>query len=503
MYSNVDKLYHVAHIPLHDDQSQQKILLQKSGLWTNGSTTSPHFFCMQSIRQTKKGGIMKAYQTYQKRSYQIAGKVIVGIDPGKNMHQAVIINESGIPIGNPFSFQDSYNGYHSKLWKEVNLRVTDKTNLVFAIEVSCNLWQKLTYYLSSSGYDVVFVNPLYTKQARTMLNNDYSKTDNKDALLIATNAYRGAYHRNQDDSQNGMHELGIAYDKLRKDYIRYQARLRSAMELLFPECLKVLNLGTKTSYYLLRKYIYPEDFIQMDIEDEAKKVATISRNIWGRKQLLQLQKIAQHSIGIPSLNQDKDRCIIDGWISLMEQTDGLMKEMKDKLIAIATPVTEFSILTNIMGIAKETAVLFLAEIRDIRLFEHYKQIEKYAGYNLHLSQSGNYQGARRISHRGNPRLRWILYRMTEETAKYIPEVRIKYLKRQIKKQIYRKNITACISQLLKLLFRLLTDQRYYEYNQERVKEMEQLDQEYQKIKEERKAKKSKKMNKKYRLQKTA
>jgi hypothetical protein len=75
--------------------------------------------------------------------------------------------------------------------------------------------------------------------------------------------------------------------------------------------------------------------------------------------------------------------------------------------------------------------------------------------------------------------------MTEETMKYIPEVRIKYLRRQIKKQIYRKNLVACIPQLLKLIFALLKDNRYYQPNAERIAEMERLDAEYQIIKEER------------------
>jgi len=133
---------------------------------------------------------------------------------------------------------------------------------------------------------------------------------------------------------------------------------------------------------------------------------------------------------------------------------------------------EFSILTNLMGISAETASLFLAEIRDISAFDNYKEIEKFAGYNLRLTQSGKHIGYRRISHLGNTRLRWVLYRMTEETMKYIPEVRIKYLKRQLKKQI----------------FSLLKENRFYEYYEERVAEMEKLNIQYQVVKAERAAK---------------
>jgi len=85
-------------------------------------------------------------------------------------------------------------------------------------------------------------------------------------------------------------------------------------------------------------------------------------------------------------------------------------------------------------------------------------------------------------------LRWVLYRMTEETMKYIPEVRIKYLKRQLKKQIYRKNLVSCVPQLLKLIFSLVKENRYYEYYEDRVTEMEKLNIQYQVVKAERAAK---------------
>jgi len=437
---------------------------------------------------------MRSYRNYQNKKNQIVNKTIVGIDPGKKSHQAVIINPSGIPIGKPFSFSESYKGYHTKLWKEIQQRGVDEHNLTFAIDVSCNLWQKLTYYLESEGYDVVHVNPLCTKQSRSMLNNDFSKTDNKDALLIAVNAQRGYYNSRKVFPQKGnvMHFLSIAYDKLRKDYSRYQGRLRAALELVFPEFLHVVNLGTQTSYYLLEKFIFPKDFLSMDIDHESIQIELISRRQYGRKHLKKLQELATQTIGIPPIDENYDRTIILTWLHGMKDLRDRMKLILGQLKKLASSMKEFSILIDLMGISDETASLFLAEIRDIDAFDNCKEIEKYAGYNLRLTQSGQYVGARRISHLGNKRLRWILYRMTEETAKYIPEVRIKYLKRQLKKQIYRKNLVACIPQLLKLIFCLLKGKRNYIDNEVRIEEMKKLDVQYQVVKAERAAKHGKK-----------
>jgi transposase len=124
-------------------------------------------------------------------------------------------------------------------------------------------------------------------------------------------------------------------------------------------------------------------------------------------------------------------------------------------------------------------------VRDIHRFSHYKQIQKYAGFNLRLSQSGRYVGSRHISHLGNKRLQWLLYCMAEETAKWVPEVRIKLLRRQLKFSKYRKNIVASTTPLLKLIMILVKEQRPYQYKDETLAQMRILEQQVTQRKEER------------------
>ena len=435
---------------------------------------------------------MKSYRSYQEKRTKIMGKIIIGIDPGKYRHQAVIIDANGIPIGKTFSFSVSYEGFRKKLWEEINKQIANyiSSDLLFAVEASCNLWQTISSYLRMEGYDVVLVSPMCTKQSRVMLNNDFSKTDPKDALLVALNTRNGYYIKMRIYPRNSkdMHLLSIAYNKLRKDYSSYQGRLRAALELVFPEFLKVITLGTKTSFYLLGKYLFPKDYINMDIQLESFQVENISRRQYGIKQLHKLQELAKHTIGISSHTEQYDRTIILTWLEGLQDIGSRKKVILDQLIKLASSMKEFSILTDLMGISSETASMFLAEIRDMSAFNNYKEIEKYAGYNLRLTQSGRHVGSRRISHIGNCRLRWVIYKMVEETAKYIPEVRIKYLKRQLKKQIYRKNLVSCIPQLLKLIFSLLKEDRFYEYNEERVAEVKRLDLEYHLLKAKRASK---------------
>jgi transposase len=421
----------------------------------------------------------------------IAGKYIVGIDPAKAKHQAVLIDPSGLQIGKSFAFDVTYEGYNQTLWKKVTFLLPNcnPQNTVFAIETSCNLWMTLAFYIKSEAYNVLMVSPLTTYLSRPMAKHDFSRTDPKDALLVASNTHHGNFDLYQEysSSSNAMHRLGITYDKLRKELAQNRARLRAALEQLFPEFLTVLEPDTQTALYLLKHYLFPQDFLSMNIAQEEKAVSTISRHQHGLQTLLRLQQLAIHSIGVRKTAEEcpAERLTVNCWLSMIDTLTAQIENIFSAVVSLAQQLPEYDILRSLKGVSHLSSALFLAEVRDIHRFNHYKQIQKFAGLNLRLSQSGQYVGSRHISHIGNRRLQWLLYSMAEETSKWIPEVRIKFLRRQLNSCKYRKNIIASTSALLKLIMALVKEQRPYHYKDETLAQMRALEQQVILRKEER------------------
>ncbi len=95
----------------------------------------------------------------------------------------------------------------------------------------------------------------------------------------------------------------------------------------------------------------------------------------------------------------------------------------------------------------------------------------------------------------------LIYVMTTQTARFMPEVRIKFLKRQIKKKSYRKNIFAASSILMRILMVLIKEKRIYEIREDKVQEMERLELKYNPEKKEKT--KSRKKTKKKTVKKAA
>ena len=161
------------------------------------------------------------------------------------------------------------------------------------------------------------------------------------------------------------------------------------------------------------------------------------------------------------------------------------------MIEFAKKSESFNIITSIKGISDLTAAVFLSEIQNPDNYQHFKQIQKLAGLNLRLNTSGNSRSYYKINKIGNSRLRWVIYQMTKETVKHIPEVRMKYLKRQLHKSCYTKNIIACSSQLLQLLWCLIKNNRTYEYREEKERLLFDLEDQYKRKIQKHKKKKSK------------
>ena len=433
-------------------------------------------------------------QQLDKKRQWIAGKYIVGIDPAKDKHQATIIDSNGNLVGKSFSFRQDPNGFNNRLWFKLNQYLdpdlVNPEHLVFAVEASIDFWQALVDYLHRQHYTVVIVSPLTTKNSRALPGHDFSRTDPKDARLVAESAFRGHFHRYIDysDHVKALKTLSLTYNKLRKDLSRNQLRLRSMLNRIFPEFPSILPLDTETAHFLLSKYLHPKDFLNPDVADIVPEMLRVSNQQHGIETLRNLQEAAQTSIGIQRDEYEiiSDRLAVDSWLTLINTHKQQLKIIAAKLIELAKQTPYFDIIISIKGISDLTAALFIAEVKDLDLYHHYKQIQKLAGLNLRLCVSGKSRGRFKINKIGNCRLRWIIYLMTQETIKYIPEVRIKYLKRQIKYSSRTRSIIACSSQLLQLLMALIKANRHYEFIPENQSLVWQLEYQYDKTKKNRK-----------------
>lgn len=153
---------------------------------------------------------------------------------------------------------------------------------------------------------------------------------------------------------------------------------------------------------------FPKDVRSIGVEKLTEILKNATNNRVGIKKASLVYEAAENSIGVPiGLEGAKYRLdlIIRNLEYIQKEIDSVEELMKKYLIK--TGYSEF--LLSINGVGIVVAASFLAEVGNISKYNDFKQIQKIAGLNLKETSSGMKKGKTKISKRGRPNLRNILY----------------------------------------------------------------------------------------------
>lgn len=118
---------------------------------------------------------------------QITEKIlIVGIDVSKNFHVARAQDFRCIEYGKSITFNNNFIGFSDLgSWIGELMSEHNKETLIIGLEPTGPYWINLARYLKSNDIQVVTVNPMHVKKIKELDDNSQTKTDYKDAKIIA------------------------------------------------------------------------------------------------------------------------------------------------------------------------------------------------------------------------------------------------------------------------------------------------------------------------------
>lgn len=92
------------------------------------------------------------------------------------------------------------------------------------------------------------------------------------------------------------------------------------------------------------------------------------------------------------------------------------------MTAIMNDLEMGELLQSMKGVGPVISAVFLGEIGDISRFDNWKQVRKLAGMNLVEQSSGQHKGKTKISKRGRPYLRYMLFLAGQVGSLHNPEM---------------------------------------------------------------------------------
>lgn len=180
-----------------------------------------------------------------------------------------------------------------------------------------------------------------------------------------------------------------------------------------------------TSRAVLRRMPFPSDILEAGEESVIRLLKKASNGTEGKSRAGQLLGAAERSVGV-----------IEGqnsaWIRLRSLLDEL-EFYEDKAAVIEAEMESImntlemgEILQSMKGVGPIISAVFLGEVGDVSRFENWKQVRKLAGCNLVEDSSGRRKGRTKISKRGRPYLRYMLFMAGQVCSLHNPEMRAYY-----------------------------------------------------------------------------
>jgi len=279
---------------------------------------------------------------------------IVGIDIGKNHHEASIVSPEGKQIGPSLRFATTHKGADSLM--SFIFKNIGNSPCVFGMEATGHYWYPIYSFLKAKGYTIYVINPIQS-------------------------------------------------DSLRKMYIR-QTKNDSIDSFLIAEVIRFGQFGT-TSMGILEKYLTPENIENAPIDELFEITKDKSHNRLTKAKAISIKEAAADTFGI--------KIAQDAFSFQLKQLIDRMNFLDKQIEALDCQILEYyknfdCYLHTIPGTGMIAAATILAEIGDINRFKSSSALVAFAGIDPTVRQSGEFSSTHNhMSKRGSPYLRHAIF----------------------------------------------------------------------------------------------
>ncbi|WP_240418969.1 IS110 family transposase [Paenibacillus periandrae] len=412
------------------------------------------------------------------------GTLVVGADIAKKIHVARAVDFRGIELGKDCVFHNDREGLMKlTTWMKVLQQAHKKTELVFGIEPTGHYWFPLAAFLEAQGIKIVIVNPHHVNKSKELEDNSPTKSDYKDAKVIADLIRNGKYSEPKLPTKEYA-ELRILMnfrEKVMMSLNQVKARVHNWFDRYFPEYLSVFKgWEGKASLMTMRRFPTPEEIVSTGARGVLEHWKTEVKRGVGIKRAEKLFATAETSIGLTK-GLRAARMELIGLLDQFELFSKQVETTMDQVMHILSEIPRATPMLNIPGVGGVTVAGFLTEVGDLSQYGHGQQIICLAGLNLKENSSGKRKGKTGITKRGRSRLRALLFRCVMPLVAKNKEFKAlhKYFTIRSQNPLKKKqSLIALCGKLIRVLHTLGTKQREYNANDvlgpERLAQLQQM-----------------------------
>ena len=385
---------------------------------------------------------------------------IVGIDIGKNHHEASIVSPEGKQIGRSLRFATTHKGADSLM--SFIFKNIGNSPCVFGMEATGHYWYPIYSFLKAKGYTIYVINPIQSDSLRKMYIRQ-TKNDSIDSFLIAEVIRFGQFGTTSMADENilAMRQLCRYRDSVISSRTEIKLRIGTIMEQIFPEYEKQFSsLWVSTSMGILEKYLTPENIENAPIDELFEIIKDKSHNRLTKAKAISIKEAAADTFGI--------KIAQDAFSFQLKQLIDRMNFLDKQIEALDCQILEYyekfdCYLHTIPGIGIIGVATILAEIGDISRFKNSSSLIAFAGIDPTVRQSGEFNSTHNhMSKRGSPYLRHAIFLAATTCSFHNSPLNAYYKKKRDQGKHHLTATGAVARKLTTVIYAVLRDSKPYE-----------------------------------------
>ena len=399
--------------------------------------------------------------------------LFVGIDVGSQNNAVYLMKPNGEKHSS-FRMQNSRGGAKMLVERIVSaVQSQGLEGVVIGMEATSIYGDSLVYALREDGQlgqypkKIHVLNPKQVNKFKESYS-DLPKNDDVDAFVIADKLRFGRITKEvymDDYRYKALQTLTRARFYAVQDLTREKQRFAN---YLFLKCSglaqdKGIANSSATTIALMERFETVDELAYADLDDLTAFIDEKGRNFADPEAKAKaIQTAAKNSYRLPvTVNNSVNQAMAVS-IATMRALEKQIKVL-DKAIEKQFEIIP-NTLTSVSGIGKVYSAGIIAEIGDIRRFQSQASVAKFAGLVWTQRQSGNFEAQdTRLIKSGNRFLRYYLLEAANSVRRCDSEFRryydLKY--KEINKYQHKRALALTARKLVRLVFRLLKDNRLY------------------------------------------
>jgi len=380
---------------------------------------------------------------------------VVGVDIAQELHVARAVNFRGIIVGDPLTFENDEEGF-ARLLQWINQLKTLKgfTSTIIGMEPTGHYWINLSKWLYDQDIEAVTVNPHLVKKNKENRDNSRSKSDKKDALVIADMVKNGYYSfiRPTSEAFEKLRVLMSNRDMTVKRLVSAINQINRWVDIVFPELRQVFkDVKGKGAMATLRLFPTPVELRSMKAPDVVVGWKTQMKRQPGLIKAQVLIELAKHSVGTRQA-LDAYKLHLEQLIEEFDLATAQLKRVENEVTEVLKRIPFAKKLLAIKGISEIALAGILGESGDLSGFAHGNSLLRHAGLHLSEASSGKWKGQIVLSKRGRSRLRRFLYLATMSLVMNNPDFKELHANNvKVKKMKKMKSIMKLIHKFARVI----------------------------------------------------